>query len=118
MDGKNRGNPIRPLCRRVVIAKDISLVSPSEDTKIVLQQSRKVSTLSKKEHHFTNLFQKIGVFRAKTAKSQELTARETRFPMTRMLVGVGFFVVNSADVIISTVKRDVEEGGLSVGDCV
>ena len=33
-------------------------------------------------------------------------------------VGVDFFVVNSADVIISTVKRDVEEGEFSVRDCV
>ena len=84
MVSKNRGNPIRPLSRGGVIAQDISLVSLSDGMKIVLQQSRKVSTLFKKEQHFTNLFQKIGVFRTKMAKSQELTARETSFPMTRM----------------------------------
>ena len=38
--------------------------------------------------------------------------------MVKVGVGVGFFVVNSADVIISTAKRDVKEGELSVGDCV
>lgn len=38
--------------------------------------------------------------------------------MVKVGVGVGFFVVNSADVIISTVKRDVEKGEISVKDCV
>ena len=60
------------------------------------------------------------------AKSQEMTARETCFAMTRMWglmikVGVssGFLVENRrADVIISNAKGDVEERELIVGDFV
>ena len=60
------------------------------------------------------------------AKSQELTATETCFAMTRMwglmikvVVSIGFLVVNRrADVIISNAKRDVEERELIVGDFV
>ena len=81
---------------------------------------------SNKGLYFTTLFQKVWFFRTKMAKSQELTARETCFGMTRMWglmikVGVssGFLVVNRrADVIISNAKGDVEERELIVGDFV
>ena len=101
--------PIRPLIRGAVIVQDINPVSPSDGMKIFLQQGVGISTFFKKGPHMTTLFLEIRVFRTKTAKSLESTARETCFAVTRVWglimkggVGVGFLVLNrSADVIIN-----------------
>ena len=77
--------PIRPLIRGAVIVRGINPVSSSEGMKIiVLQQCLGVSTLFKKGHHMTTLFLEIRIFRAKTARSRESTARETFFAVTRV----------------------------------
>ena len=76
--------PIRPLIRGAVIVRGINPVSSSEGMKIVLQQCLGVSTLFKTGHHMTTLFLEIRIFRTKTARSRESTARETFFAVTRV----------------------------------
>ena len=76
--------PIRPLIRGAVIVRGINPVSSSEGMKIVLQQCLGVSTLFKKGHHMITLFLEIRIFRTKTARSRESTARETFFAVTRV----------------------------------
>jgi len=59
MVSKNQENPIRPSIKGAVIVQDISPVNPSDVMKIILQQGWRVSTLFKKGHHFSTLFQEI-----------------------------------------------------------
>jgi len=82
--------------------------------------------LNEKRNHFLAFLQKIGVVRAQTPKSKELTTGETilavpgmRRLFVKIAVRVCDLVVNRrADAIICNAKINVQEGNVRSRNCV